>query len=119
MKIVNGILTLIFILFAAVQINDPDPIQWIIIYGIVAVISGLAIVGKYNKSIILFVISVCIIWMATLIHGVVDWVNNGMPSITGAMKAESPHVEYLREFLGLLIALLVLIFHYFRAGKKG
>ena len=42
----------------------------------------------------------------------VDWVKKGMPSITGSMKAESPHVEYLREFLGLFIILLALLFHY-------
>ncbi len=117
MKIANGILTLLFILFAVVQFNDPDPYYWIAIYSAVALISGFAVVGKYNKNIILTVIGVCIIWMFTLIPGVIDWMEKGMPSITGSMKAESPHVEYLREFLGLFIVLLALGFHYFQARK--
>ena len=118
MKIFNGILTLLFILFAAVQFNDPDPYYWIAIYALVAVISGFAVAGKYNRNIIITGIGICLIWMFTLIPGVVDWVEKGMPSITGSMKAESPHIEYLREFLGLFIALLALIFHYIQARKK-
>jgi Transmembrane family 220, helix len=118
MKIINGILTLLFILFAAVQFNDPDPIVWVIIYTAVAAISGFAVAGKYNKNVIVTVIGICIIWMLTLVPGVVDWVEQGMPSITGSMKAESPYIEYLREFLGLFIALLALVFHYFQARKK-
>ena len=115
MKIVNWILTILFALFALVQLNDPDPIVWVIIYATVAMISGFAAVGKYNKNVTLTVIGICIVWMMTLVPGVVDWVNEGMPSITGSMKAESPYIEYLREFLGLFIALLALLFHYFQA----
>ena len=118
MKIFNWFLTALFALFAVVQFNDPDPIVWVIIYSSVAVISGFAAVGKYNKNVILTVIGICIVWMLTLVPGVVEWVNEGMPSITGSMKAESPYIEYLREFLGLFIMLLALLFHYFQA-KKG
>ena len=118
MKILNIILTILFVLFAVVQFNDPDPYLWILIYGATAAISGFAIVGKYHKIIILSVIGICIIWMATLIPGVIDWVEKGMPSITGSMKAESPHIEFVREFLGLFIILLALVFHYFQARKQ-
>ena len=118
MKIFNWILTALFALFAIVQLNDPDPIVWVIIYGTVATISGFAAMGKYNKNVILTVIGICIVWMLSLVPGVVDWVNEGMPSITGSMKAESPYIEFLREFLGLFLMLLALLFHYFQA-KKG
>ena len=118
MKIFNWILTVLFALFAIVQFNDPDPIVWVIIYGTVAAISGFAAMGKYNKNVILTVIGICIVWMLSLVPGVVDWFNQGMPSITGSMKAESPYIEYLREFLGLFIMFLALLFHYFQA-KKG
>ena len=117
MKIFNWFLTLLFALFAAFQFNDPDPIVWVLIYGTVAVISGFAAVGKYNKNVILTVIGICIVWMLSIVPGVVDWVNEGMPSITGSMKADSLYIEYLREFLGLFIMLLALLFHYFQAKK--
>ena len=35
MRIVNFILAIMFLLFAFVQINDPDPVIWILIYGAV------------------------------------------------------------------------------------
>ena len=117
MKIVNIILTLLFLVFAVVQLNDPDPIVWVIIYGAAAVVSGFAAAGRYDKNVILTIIGICIVWMLTLVPGVIDWVNEGMPSITGSMKAESPYIEYLREFLGLLIIFLALLFHYFQAKK--
>ena len=118
MKITNIILTALFLLFAIVQFNDPDPYYWVAIYGAVALVSGFAVAGRYNKTAILVLAGICIIWMATLIPGVIDWIEKGMPSITGTMKAESPHIEYLREFLGLLLILLALIFHFFQARKK-
>ena len=46
MKVINIILTLLFILFAAVQLNDPDPWLWVAIYGLVAGVSGFAIFQK-------------------------------------------------------------------------
>jgi len=42
MRIVNGVLCLLLILFTAVQYNDPDYLLWILIYGIGAVFTGLA-----------------------------------------------------------------------------
>lgn len=118
MKIFNGILTIIFILFAALQINDPDSGLWIIFYAAIAAISGFAAVGKYNPTIVLAVTFLCILWMATLLPAVFEWIGLGMPSITGSMKAESPYIEYVREFLGLLISLAALLFLYFQAKKK-
>jgi hypothetical protein len=53
------------------------------------------------------------VWLCTLIPGVIDWMNLGMPSITDEMHATAPHIEVVREFLGLMIAvsaLLVLLF---------
>ena len=50
----------------------------------------------------------------------VDWIRSGMPSITGQMKAESPFIEVVREFLGLTIALAIMIYLFFydRSGRK-
>ncbi len=42
MRIVNGVLCLLLILFSAVQYNDPDVLLWGLIYGIGAVFTGLA-----------------------------------------------------------------------------
>ena len=47
MKALNLLLAAMFILFAFVQINDPDPVLWILIYGLMAVACILAAFGYY------------------------------------------------------------------------
>lgn len=117
MKVTNIILGVLFIIFAILQLNDPDPILWVLLYGLVALISLMAAFGKFSKVLISGGILACVIWMLALVPEVVDWIQKGMPNIAGEMKAKSPHIEFTREFLGLLIAGLALLFQY-RSQKK-
>ena len=103
MKIANLILVALFLLFAYFQYNDPDPWLWITIYLIVAGICGAAAFGKYNRWLNLAVLAGLTIYWLILLPDFISWVGEGMPTITGSMKAESPHIELVREFLGLLI----------------
>ena len=45
----------------------------------------------------------------------------GTPNIASEMKTEEPHIELVREFLGLFICVGVLIFHLLevKRQKKG
>lgn len=42
MRIVNGVLAILLILFAVVQYNDPDGLFWAAVYGVGAIWCGLA-----------------------------------------------------------------------------
>ena len=117
MKIVSLILALLFFVSAAVQFNDPDPLFWICLYGVTGMIAVFAAFEKYNPWVILLAMAVCAFEGFRLFPGFWSWLNDGMPSITGAMQAESPYIEMVREFLGLLIALAALTFFYVRARK--
>lgn len=97
------VFTGIFLLFAAWQYNDPDPLRWAAMYGYTAVCFGLTALGKQQNWLFIAGLVISGIWMATLLPDFIDWVKMGAPTITGTMKAESPHVELTREFLGLLI----------------
>jgi hypothetical protein len=114
MKIFNLVLAVFFVASAALQINDPDPWLWIGLYTTVALICGFAAFGKYNRWVILLVMAVCIFELSTLLPDFRNWIADDMPSITESMKAESPYVELVREFLGVAICLIVLIFQYTR-----
>ena len=118
MKVVNITLSILFLLFAIVQYNDPDPWAWIGLYVYVALISAFAVFGKYNKWLMLAGLAVCVIWMLILVPDFINWVGMGMPTITGSMKAEAPHIELTREFLGLFVAGSALAFHYHQSKKK-
>ncbi|HQU57534.1 MAG: transmembrane 220 family protein [Phaeodactylibacter sp.] len=112
MKIFNLFLTLLFALFAIVQLNDPDPWGWTAMYSFVAIVSGFAAFGRYHQYLIYLGIGVVLIWMATLLPDFINWIKIGMPTITGSMKAETKYVELTREFLGLLLCGLALGWHW-------
>jgi len=116
MKILNLVLAVLFLLFASLQFNDnPDDIWfWVFIYATVGIISAFAAFGKYNMWVIILTIGVVVYQMFRMFPAFFQWITMGMPSITGEMKAISPHVELVREFFGLVVCLLVLIFHYVR-----
>lgn len=118
MKVVNAFLAIIFVLFAYFQWNDPDPLLWILLYLYIALISGLAIVEKISKWIVFPGMFVCTLGLAFLLPEFINWLKGGAPTIVDGMKAEEPHIELTREFLGIGISLLVLFYHYFRSVKR-
>jgi hypothetical protein len=118
MKVFCFILAALFFASAAVQFNDPDPFVWISIYGATAVIALFAAFDKYNPWIILILMAACVYEAYQFFPGFTTWVSDGMPSITGSMQAESPYIEMVREFLGVVITLSALIFFYVRARRK-
>ncbi len=118
MKVINIILTVLFALFAIVQLNDPDPWLWVAIYGLVAGISGFAIVGKYSKGVLYTGIAICVIGLGILFPDLIDWVKMGMPNIAETMKTEKSYIEFVREFFGLGISLGALLFHFFQMRKN-
>lgn len=117
-KIVNFFLAALFLMFAIVQFNDPDPFLWVALYVFVALQCALAAWGKYYRKILLGGLLLCLIWLMTLMPAFIAWINQGMPSIVESMKAEAPHIELAREFLGLVLCGLVLWFFFTKSSKS-
>lgn len=105
MKIANLILTGLFLLFAVVQYNDPDPWVWIAAYLSVALLFILHSAGKLPRVFLLISFLLFTVWGLTYIPDFINWLNMGAPSVTGQMKATEPHIELVREFGGLVICL--------------
>lgn len=118
MKILYAILAVLFALFAYFQFNDPDPIQWAMIYGLVSVLCVLAATGRFPKGVLLAVAALSAGWMLSMVPGFIDWIRNGMPSITSEMRTHEPHIEVVREFLGLLMAFVTVVFLLIRAFRN-
>ena len=117
MKALNIFFCLLFILFAYFQYNDPDPWLWIAIYIAVAALCGFAAFKKYNQLVTIILSFGLIVYWVLLLPDFISWLGDGMPTITGSMKAESPHIELVREFLGLLILIGVLLWQFFQGRK--
>lgn len=123
MRILNFILALMFLAFAFVQINDPDPVVWILIYGAMATLCIMAIFKYYPRK---FMIALLVLYLAycvyTLIYhpGILQWLQSENKSdiFDEVAKMENLYIEESREFLGLMICVGVLIIYMVRAGKK-
>jgi hypothetical protein len=117
MKIVQALVGLIFLLFALVQFNDPDPLFWICIYSYVAALVWIGIFLPIHKYYYYFGIAVSFIALIVILPEFITWIKMGAPTITGSMKAEAPHIEYTREFLGILLCAGTL-FYYSRRSYR-
>lgn len=119
MRVVNFLLAAMFLVFAFVQINDPDPVIWILIYGSMAIVCIMAIFDFYLKKFLIGLLAVFLVYSFFYVPGVLEWLqqDNKLALFDEVAKMEHLYIEESREFLGLLICVLVLLFYLFRAMK--
>ena len=122
MKIFNFLFCLIFIFFAALQYNDPDPYVWIPVYLYTSVLCWLAFRNKYFPKAYLLGIGAYAVYAIYKFfdeNGVWDWMTkHRAANIADTMKAEQPWIEETREFFGLVILIVVLAIDYFYSRRK-
>ncbi len=113
MKILNLLLAVLFLLFAFVQVNDPDPVVWILIYGVMAVACVMAAFNKYYPVAHVVVLVAYIAYSFVSVGGAIEWLQSEDKSMLfdDIAKMQYPYIEESREFLGLLICIAVLIMH--------
>lgn len=113
---IHKVIAAMYVLCAAVQYNDPDFYIWIPLYLIPAAVAIAYDRGRRDTKLFLALGIAYILCMLLYIPDVISWFTNGTPSIAASMKAESPFIEFVREFFGLGIC-LVGLFLYYRKSK--
>lgn len=122
MKIFNWFFIVCFIIFAALQYNDPDPYIWVPIYLYAAFLCWQSIKGKFSP--LLYLIGYIVYGAYALYkifdaNGLIDWITkHNAENIAETMKAEKPWVEESREFFGLIIILVVMIINHIYLKRK-
>lgn len=112
-KIIKAFLGLLFLVFAAVQFNDPDPYAWIAIYGCVGLVFIVSIFRPVSKRAVGFLMIALLLYAGTFIPGFWEWLNKPDKSeLFGEMIYDRPYIEQTREFLGLLMACGALFYLY-------
>ena len=113
MKVFNIFFCVVFIFFAALQYNDPDPYVWIPIYMYAAILCTQAARNKFYPVAYALGIAVYAVYAGYKFFckdGVLDWINfHHGENIAETMKATKPWIEETREFFGLVIVMSVLI----------
>ncbi|WP_162343442.1 transmembrane 220 family protein [Cyclobacterium salsum] len=98
-----GISSLLFLLFAFWQINDPDPMRWVPVYLIAALTAGFAFFGKFNVNLLVFftfsyLIAAVFFWP----DNILGWIGEEWQQKDLSMKTIA--METNREFFGLTLA---------------
>ncbi len=111
MRNLNFLVGAVLFLFAALQFNDPDPIYWVIVYSGAAFVAIWKGLGRYSEFWTAVVIGAVAAGMLTATPGFFDYLNTGnFNSIFGDMQGPA-YIEPTREFLGLLMAMGVLVYY--------
>lgn len=110
-KFINIFLFVLFTLFAVLQLNDPDPWHWFLLYGCVALISLISVFKVIPKLLILFFILGLLIYSGIHFRYFIEWIQiENKSEIFGEMVYDKPYLEGTREFLGLVLAAIALMF---------
>lgn len=122
MKLFNIIFCVLFIVFAGLQYNDPDPYLWMPIYLNGALWCALAARRRYYPAAYLVSIFLYLIYAVYLFFtkdGVIDWfTQHEAENIAQTMKATKPWIEDTREFFGLFILMAVLGINYIKSRQN-
>jgi hypothetical protein len=104
LRILATLMGVYFVSAAVLQYNDPDPVQWMAIYGAAALACGLALVQRLWRWYAVGVAVVAAGWAATLAPGVIGRV--APRDLFAAPGMLTPGVEEAREMLGLVIVVV-------------
>jgi len=120
MKVLNLLLAALFVVFAFLQLNDPDPVVWILIYGVMAVACVLAAFGYYYTKVIIAILIGFGAYSFFFLPGVLTWFRSDDKALLfdDIAKMQYPYIEESREFLGLFICMLVLMMHLMNVRKR-
>jgi len=120
MRFLHIFLAVMFLGFASLQVNDPDPVVWILIYGAMAVVCVMAIFEVYNKILMAVLAIAYIVYCVILWPSVLIWLAQEDRGVlfSEVMRMKYPYIEESREFLGLVICLMVLAFCTIRSLRK-
>lgn len=112
-KAIHITIAILFVLFAAVQYNDPDPLLWMLIYGAVALIAVLKIYLEQIsfRPLLTTLIVLYLVYASLYIPYFLEFLNQpDKEELVGRMKAAKPWIEGTRELGGLLIAVGALVY---------
>lgn len=123
MRVFNILFIVVFILFAVLQYNDPDPYVWVPVYLYAAFLCFRALTHKLDMQLYILGFVVYTGYAIYLFFdktGVLDWLQeHEAENLVQSMKATKPWIEETREFGGLAIILLVMLLNFFWLRRHG
>lgn len=117
-KIVDAFLVIILVAFAWLQLNDPDALYWIAVYGVAAVVVFLGLIDKQTRSSLIFIVLIYAVLTLYYSPAFFSWIfKYHAANIAASMSTDKLYIEETREFFGVLICLVIVGFEYFMFPK--
>ena len=92
---------LLFLAMAALQLNDPDPVLWVVVYLAIATAPIGKLVKKQMPNAVRVTLGLIVAALLISLPGFIDYLLIGdFASITAEMSGDRPYVEGAREFIG-------------------
>ena len=102
-RVAAGVLAVMFVFFAALQYNDPDPVQWMAIYLAAAAAAAMTAAGRARWQVPTLVAAASLVWAVSLVPAAAAHRPSWEHLTTWKMM--DPEVEESRELGGLTIVL--------------
>ncbi|HEX9655805.1 MAG TPA: transmembrane 220 family protein [Bacteroidota bacterium] len=99
----NFAMSLLFLFASALQINSPNPLQWITMYLLASITCFLAFRGTLTWPVPASVGLVALVWAATIYPFLAG--RRMSSNILNTFHLTSPEVEKVREVVGLVLVL--------------
>ena len=107
---------LVFASFSFLQLNDPDPFPWSLVYFLCGLLWFAELFGRRNIWIIYMATLGLTFWMGALANAPVDLFNLGTTKdLFAEMSPGKPYIEESREFFGLGICTISLLILFAKA----
>ncbi|MGI9308561.1 MAG: transmembrane 220 family protein [Gammaproteobacteria bacterium] len=110
MKATDYLLAIMLAVIAIIQINDPDPVYWVGVYGLASLVALLNAFDNRKPFLAAMTVGMIVSGLIYAAPGFVEYLQAGdFEKITASMDGPDKYVEPAREFIGLLIALSIVI----------
>jgi hypothetical protein len=117
--IADALFLAMFTMSVIVQVNDPDPLPWILVYGAAAVAAAAALARRLTWWLPAAVAAAALTWAASIAPRVIGTVP--FLDMFGAFEMKSTGIEESREMYGLLLIaawMTVLTVRAFRSRRR-
>jgi hypothetical protein len=118
-KAIHFLFAICLLAFAALQVNDPDPATWILFYLICAAVPIQALANRPIKAVFWIAVAVCAMTLGIYAEGAYNYyLHRNTEPLMQSMNPEKPYIEEAREFLGALIALVLVVISHLLARRR-
>jgi len=95
---------------AFLQLNDPDPAYWVVTYALTSVCAQGPRLASLLVPTVWATTGLVLAGLLQSLPGFIQFVSLGdWSSLTGTMSKSQPHIEFAREFIGLVFCVMCLV----------